>query len=72
MNDQEIKKEYLRSQGLISEYISPKKRKIHQAMHLMGHCYGYWDKMTSRQLGGMLLNKLDKSEISAKIGGSNQ
>ena len=54
MDDEIIKQDYLRSQGIGAKFITPKERKIHKAMYLFGHCYGYWDKMTSRQLSGML------------------
>ena len=58
MNDQEIKQDYLRSQGVTAKYVSPKERKIHQLMYLKGHPYGYWNKLTSRQLGKIILEEL--------------
>ena len=46
--------EYRRIMGLDFILVTPKEKKIKLAIALKGKDKKYWNKMTSRQLGGML------------------
>jgi len=55
VDEKELKNDYFRSQGLTSEYRTPKQRKANQVKWI----YKYGDKeikhLTSKQLGAMIL-----------------
>jgi len=56
LEDAIIKQDYLRSQGLLSFYISPKEKKVKKAVALYGKTAKYWKKMKSKNLGKLLLD----------------
>lgn len=57
LSDEEVKQSYYQYQNPYFKHNTPKKRKIQLAIVRFGKDYEYWNKMTSKQLSGMLNKK---------------
>ena len=60
LTDEQAKIEYRKIMGLDFIIVTPKEKKIKLAIALKGKDKKYWNKMTSKSLGGMLKKEKDK------------